>query len=303
MLRHFAHVLEQVAIDPTVSLSQLELLDESERTLVLETWNQTDAAYPVDQAISQLVEAQVARTPDALAVTDEKGSLTYAALNARANRLAHFLRALGVGPEVRVGICVPRSVEMMVAMLAVLKASGTYVPLDVSYPAERLAFMVADSGMTVLLTEEAVRAWLAVPTGSVTVSVDRRRREIDEAPATNLEDLADPRTAAYVIYTSGSEGKPKGVVCEHRGLRNLSAWHARSFEARRRWTEPQRIFAGYVGALMGAVELSSGRILVPFAYGDLDRGWSKPRRAVGSVCCWRRQPCVSYRADESRKLV
>ncbi|HEX2077289.1 MAG TPA: condensation domain-containing protein, partial [Longimicrobium sp.] len=145
MLGHLARVLEQVAADADVRLSQLELLGESERALVLEEWNRTEAEYPADRCIHELFEVQAARTPDAVAVVCEDETLSYAALNARANRLAHHLRALGVRPDARVAICVERGPEMIAGLLAILKAGGAYVPLDPAYPADRLRYMLEDS--------------------------------------------------------------------------------------------------------------------------------------------------------------
>ncbi|MFL5538259.1 MAG: condensation domain-containing protein, partial [Longimicrobiaceae bacterium] len=147
MLGHLARVLEQVAADADVRLSQLELLGEAERALVVEEWNRTEAEVPADRCIHQLFEAQAARTPGAVAVRFEEESLTYRELNARANRLAHHLRGHGVGPEVRVGVLMERGVEMVVSLLAVLKAGGAYVPLDPGLPAERLAYMLEDSAV------------------------------------------------------------------------------------------------------------------------------------------------------------
>ncbi|HEY7295235.1 MAG TPA: condensation domain-containing protein, partial [Dehalococcoidia bacterium] len=242
MLTHLGRVLEQVATDPDQSLADLTLLNTAERTQVVETWNQTDATYPADVGLAQLVEAQALRTPAAVAVVDERQTLTYAALNEWANQVAHGLCARGVGPEVRVGICLPRSVEMVVAMLAVLKASGVYVPLDPSYPAERVGFMLADSGMRVLLTEDVMGARLRVPADVTVMTLERARAA---AATMNPVPQAGPRHAAYVIYTSGSTGTPKGVVVEHRGLRNLTAWHAQSFAMRAADRVTQLVSAGF----------------------------------------------------------
>ncbi|HEX6750599.1 MAG TPA: condensation domain-containing protein, partial [Longimicrobium sp.] len=145
MLGHLERVLEQVAADADLRLSRLELLGQAERALVLEEWNATDAAFPAGACVPELFEAQAARAPDAVAVRFEEESLTYGELNARANRLAHHLRALGVGPDARVGVCVERGPEMIAALLAILKAGGAYVPLDPAYPADRLRYMLEDS--------------------------------------------------------------------------------------------------------------------------------------------------------------
>jgi amino acid adenylation domain-containing protein len=224
MLGHLERVLEQAAADADVRLSQLELLGPAERVLVLEEWNRTEAEYPVGACIHELFEAQAARTPDAVAVRFEKESLTYRELNERANRLAHHLRGLGVGPEVRVGICLERSLEMVVGILAVLKAGGAYVPLDPAYPADRLAFIVADSAASVLLTQEKVRGLLAVEPGVRVVVEEEVRAEIAAESAENVESRVAPRNLAYLIYTSGSTGIPKGVAIEHESAVVLLAW-------------------------------------------------------------------------------
>jgi amino acid adenylation domain-containing protein len=221
MLGHLARVLEQVAADADVRLSRLELLDEAERALVVEEWNRTDAEYPADRCIHELFEAQAARTPYAVAVRFEEASLTYGELNERANRLARYLVRLGVGPEVRVGICLERSLEMVVAILAVLKAGGAYVPLDPAYPADRLAFTLSDAGVPVVLAQEKVRATLAVPDGVELISLDAAAESIAAESADNPESGATPDSLAYVIYTSGSTGTPKGALIEHRNVARL----------------------------------------------------------------------------------
>ncbi|HEX6911521.1 MAG TPA: amino acid adenylation domain-containing protein, partial [Longimicrobium sp.] len=218
MTAHLRRVLEQFAADPDARLSELELLDAGERRTILEEWNRTDQTYPSDRSIQALFEAQAADTPDAPAVAWEGGSLAYAALNARANRLARHLLRLGVGADVRVGICLERGAEMVVAMLAVLKAGGAYVPLDPGYPAERLAFMVADSGAAVLITRDALRGTLS---GAPVVSVDGDAGRIASEDASNPPSASGPGSLAYVIYTSGSTGTPKGVAAEHRGVVRL----------------------------------------------------------------------------------
>ncbi|HYH81847.1 MAG TPA: amino acid adenylation domain-containing protein, partial [Longimicrobium sp.] len=221
MLGHLARVLEQVAADADVRLSQLELLGEAERALVLEEWNRTEAEYPADRCIHELFEAQAARTPGAVAVVREGEALSYAELNARANQLAHHLRRRGVGPEARVGICLERGLELVVSLLAVLKAGGAYVPLDPGYPAERLAFMLADAGVAVLVTEEGARGALPVPAGLPVVSIDGARAEIAAERADAPALAAGPRHLAYVVYTSGSTGTPKGVAVEQRSVVRL----------------------------------------------------------------------------------
>ncbi|HEU4884734.1 MAG TPA: amino acid adenylation domain-containing protein, partial [Longimicrobium sp.] len=215
MLGHLERVLEQVAADADVRLSRLELLGEAERALVVEEWNRTAAEYPADRCVHELFEAQAARTPEAVAVSGDDGSLTYRALNERANRLAHHLRALGIRPGARVAILVPRSIELVVAELGILKAGAAYVPIDPSFPAERIAFMVADSGARLVLG----RAGDALPelAGVERVDVDVLPEGASHDPRVPLHSGAP----AYVMYTSGSTGEPKGVVVPHRAVGRL----------------------------------------------------------------------------------
>ncbi|HEU4562947.1 MAG TPA: amino acid adenylation domain-containing protein, partial [Longimicrobium sp.] len=229
MLGHLARVLEQVAANVDVRLSRLELLGEAERALVLEEWNRTSAEYPVDRCIHEVFEAQAARTPGAVAVRFGEESLTYGELNERANRLAHYLAGLGVRPETRVALCLERGPEMVVSVLAVLKAGGAYVPLDPGYPAERLAFILADSATPVLLTREALRGAIPAREGVEVVSLDGGAEGIAAESADDLESRAGPENLAYVIYTSGSTGRPKGVMVPHRGVPNLAYAQARRF--------------------------------------------------------------------------
>ncbi|WP_420124961.1 amino acid adenylation domain-containing protein, partial [Longimicrobium sp.] len=223
MLGHLERVLEQVAADADVRLSRLELVGEAERARVLDEWNRTEAEVPAGQCIHQLIEAQAARTPDAVAVIAEEASLTCAQLNARANQLAHHLARRGVGPETRVGLCLERGVEMVVSILAVLKAGGAYVPLDPGYPPERLAYMLEDSGVAVLLTQSRLRGIL--PASDVpTLDVDAAWNSIAAESAENPAPAVTPSNLAYVIYTSGSTGRPKGVMNAHRGVVNRLWW-------------------------------------------------------------------------------
>ncbi|HEU4561131.1 MAG TPA: amino acid adenylation domain-containing protein, partial [Longimicrobium sp.] len=227
MLGHLERVLEQVAEDPDRRLSGLDLLRTEERARLLEEWNRTEAEYPADRCIHHLFEAQVERTPGAVAVSHEEERLTYAQLNERANRLAHHLRGRGVGPEVRVGVCLERSLELVVSVFAVLKAGGVYVPLDPSYPATRLQRMLADSGAEVLLTQTRLRASLPAAPRVATVSVDAEWREIEAGSPANPESGATPRNLAYMIYTSGSTGTPKGAGVDHEALVNHMTWFVR----------------------------------------------------------------------------
>jgi amino acid adenylation domain-containing protein len=221
MLGHLQRVLEQVAANADVRLSELELLGDAERAQVLEAWNRTEAEYPSDRCIHELFEVQAARTPDAEAVRFQEESLTYAELNARANRLAHHLRGHGVGHEVRVGVMMERGVEMMVSLIAVLKAGGAYVPLDPGLPAERLAYMLEDSGVPLVLAQAALAAAVPARDGLEVLAVDALAERLAAEPAENPAAGAGPDSLAYVIYTSGSTGRPKGVMNVHRGVVNL----------------------------------------------------------------------------------
>ncbi|HEV3050105.1 MAG TPA: condensation domain-containing protein, partial [Longimicrobium sp.] len=182
MTGHLARVLEQVAADADVRLSRLDLLGEAERALVLEEWNRTAAEVPANRCVHELFAEQAERTPGAVAVVHESESITYAELDARANQLAHYLRGLGVGSEVRVGLCVERSPEMVVSILAVLKAGGAYVPLDPEYPAERLAFMLQDAAVPVLLTQSTLEQKLPAHAAQV-VRLDVDGSTIAREPA------------------------------------------------------------------------------------------------------------------------
>lgn len=207
LLGHYQRLLESVTADPECRLSDLELLTAEEREQLLVEWNETSVSLKTTSLVS-LFENQVERTPDALAVEFGDQQLSYRELNRRANNLAHHLRDLGVRPDARVGICLERSCEMVIAVLGVLKAGGGYVPLDPAYPSKRLNFMIADAQCAVTLTSETVAAALLAS-------------ENDQNPQIQIE----PENIAYVIYTSGSTGLPKGVVMTHGAVRNLIDWH------------------------------------------------------------------------------
>ena len=214
-----------LSFDDRKQVSRLTLLSEAERRKILVEWNATEADYPKDECIHELFEAQAARTPDAAAVVHKDRHLTYAELNAKANRLAHYLRGLGVKPDARVAICVERSLDMVVGLLAILKAGGAYVPLDPAYPAERLAFMLKDSQPLALLTAGEAKAALPDRLESLAIiDLDADARLWGHAEDSNLGCAAiglRPDHLAYVIYTSGSTGAPKGVMVEHGGVVNL----------------------------------------------------------------------------------
>jgi amino acid adenylation domain-containing protein len=217
MLRHYEMLLEAVCISPARRLSELPMLSEAERQQLLVDWNDTRTDQPNELCIHQLFEAQVARTPRAIAVCFEDEQLTYEQLNCRANQLAHYLRALGVRPEVPVGICLEQSLDMVSGLLGILKAGGAYVPLDPAYPKERLAFMLADAEVPVLVTQEPLLAGLPEHNATV-VCLDSDWEAIARESPENLICPTIPANLAYVIYTSGSTGQPKGVLVSHASI-------------------------------------------------------------------------------------
>ncbi|MFC7728919.1 amino acid adenylation domain-containing protein [Actinomadura keratinilytica] len=218
-------------VDPATRLGDVEIVDAAERALVLKKWN--DTAVPVPPAVvPDLVEAQAARTPDAAAVAHGGATLTYAELNGRANRLARHLIGSGVGPEDRVGLALPRDVDLVVAALAVLKTGAAYLPIDPAYPADRIAFMLDDAAPACVVTTSAT----TLPEGAPRVELDALDlAEYSDADVTDADRVRPlrPGNAAYVIYTSGSTGRPKGVVVSHANAVDFCAWAARDFGAER----------------------------------------------------------------------
>ncbi|MFN6569386.1 amino acid adenylation domain-containing protein, partial [Dendronalium sp. ChiSLP03b] len=222
MAGHLQTLLEAIVANPEQELRQLPLLTPAEQQQLLE-WNDTQVEYSQIQIIHQLFEAQVERTPDAIAAVFEERQLTYRELNARANQLAHYLQTLGVKPEVLVGICVERSLEMAVGILGILKAGAAYVPLDPQLPQERLSFMLNDSQVKVLLTQQHLVTKLTEHQ-TVVVCLDSDWQVISQSTEENLCSDVQPSNLAYVIYTSGSTGKPKGVAMNQLPLCNLIMW-------------------------------------------------------------------------------
>ncbi len=225
LVEHYELLLRAVVTEPERQLSELPLLIEADRQKLAE-WNETEVAYELEQCMHELFEAQVKRTPDAVALVAGESRLSYAELEARAERLARRLRRGGVGPEQRVGIVVGRNAAMVVAVLGVLKAGGAYVPLDASYPLERLSLMAADAQLSVLVAEEGMAVEFAGPDLKL-VLVDATGECVDDGPDEREELSLPPVTAenlAYVIYTSGSTGRPKGVAITHRSAVAFMHW-------------------------------------------------------------------------------
>ena len=228
MLGHFQILLEGIVADPEQRLSNLPLLDEGERHQLLVEWNDTQTNYAdlpsvKDSSIHELFEAQVERTPDAVALIFEDQQLTYHDLNMRSNQLAYYLKDRGVGSGVIVGICIERSLEMVIGLLGILKAGGAYLPLDPSYPRERLDFMLEDSKVPLLVTHERLLEILPKQSAEV-VCLDSNWVNITQESVENPTSDTTIDDPAYVIYTSGSTGKPKGVLGLHRGAINRFAW-------------------------------------------------------------------------------
>ena len=220
LLRHFQTLLESIIADPEQRISALNILTQTERQQLLFEWNGTKSDYPRTRCIDEVFEEQVKRSPDAVAVVFADQQLSYRELNQRANHLAHHLSALGVGRETVVGICMERSLEMVVGLLGILKAGGVYLPLDPESPKERLGFMLEDTQAEVLLIQERLMTCLPESCALV-VCLDRDWKKIVDQSSENPIRAATAESLAYVIYTSGSTGRPKGVEVSHRGVLRL----------------------------------------------------------------------------------
>ncbi len=228
MLGELTTLIEGIVSDPYCPVAKLPIISPEEKHQLLVEWNNTQTDYPQDKCFHKLFEEQVANNPEAIAVVYEDRQLTYQQLNHRANQLAHYLQKLGVKPETLVGICVKPSLEMVIGLLGILKAGGAYVPLDPNYPQERLTYMLDDSQLSILLTQEKLLEQLPENSAAITcldrdwdiIAQNERENPVSDVTTSNL---------AYVIYTSGSTGKPKGVLATHQGLPNLALDQARVF--------------------------------------------------------------------------
>ncbi|QSQ15457.1 non-ribosomal peptide synthetase [Myxococcus landrumensis] len=257
MVGHFQVMLEAIVARPEERLSKLPLLTQEERNQVLVEWN--DTAFPVPATtLHGLVESQVERTPESVALVSGHRRITYAELNRRSNQLAHHLRRLGVGPEVRVGICVERTEEVVIGLLGILKAGGAYVPLDPAYPKERLALILEDARVPVLLTQQRLLADLPEHTAHV-LCLDSDRVVLDAERPENLAGVVGPENLAYLIYTSGSTGRPKGVMIEHRSAVAFLVWATRVFSSEQ--------LAGTLASTSMCFDLSVFEMFAPLCVG------------------------------------
>src|SRR5579859_3947480 len=220
LLQHYRTLLEGMVVSVDARIGELELLSEPERQQLLVEWHRTEAPYWTNKCVHRLFEEQAAKTPQAVAVIDEDGQISYEELNRRANRLAHYLARMGVGPEVRVGICMERGLEMLVGILGVLKAGGAYVPLDPADPSVRRSYMAKDAGAKFVLTKERFIQQMAGGAEHV-VDLEEAREEIEKQSGKNLRLQLDPENLAWVIYTSSSTGRPKGTAIPHRSAVSL----------------------------------------------------------------------------------
>ncbi|HKQ08258.1 MAG TPA: amino acid adenylation domain-containing protein [Blastocatellia bacterium] len=223
MVRHYATLLTQAVADPDLPLVAVEVLSAAEKHRLLIEWNQAVGVYRRDRCLSEVFEAQVAQTPEAIAIEDDERQLTYGELNRRANQLANYLRGFQAGAESFVGICMPRSVDLVVAILGTLKAGAAFIPMDPSQPDQRLRFLIEDSGAALVLSLRRLAGRIPAERAQA-ICLDTDWQLISEAPSSNLDSPAGGDNAAYVIYTSGSTGTPKGVVASHTATLNRLEW-------------------------------------------------------------------------------
>ena len=258
MVGHFQILLDAIVGTPEQAITKLPILTPKELQQILVDWNQTIKNYHKDKCIHQLFAVQAEKSPDAVAVVFENQQLTYSQLNTKANQLAHYLQKLGIRPEERVGICLERSLEMVVGLLAILKAGGAYVPLDHKYPSERLAYMVSDASVSLLLTQVSLQGSLPEYQGKV-ICLDRDKEIIAQQSQDHPQTEVNSQNLAYVIYTSGSTGKPKGVAIEHKSPIALINW------AKEVFIKPE--LAGVLASTSICFDLSIFELLFPLTQG------------------------------------
>jgi amino acid adenylation domain-containing protein/non-ribosomal peptide synthase protein (TIGR01720 family) len=265
LLGQLRTILERMAAHPAQRIDEVSLLSPAEAHQLLVAWNDTRAPFPEDLCAHQLFEQQVARTPDAVAVVAGDTRWTYRELNGRANRLAHHLRQLGVGPDTRVGLCLERSGDLVAGLLGILKAGGAYVPLDPSYPTERLGFMLEDAAIPVLVSQTRIADELP-SRGEQLICLDADWPQIARHPEHDPPILTHPENLAYIIYTSGSTGRPKGAMLPHRGLVNYLSWCTRAYRIDEGTGSPVHSSIAFdltVTSLLAPLMVGKPAILVP----------------------------------------
>ncbi|HEX2270161.1 MAG TPA: condensation domain-containing protein, partial [Pyrinomonadaceae bacterium] len=228
LAKHYEQLLREMVADPAQKISRLRMLSAAEERQLVREWNETEREYPQEICIHELIARQAALTPEAIAVIAEGEEVSYGELDQRANQVANHLQTLGVGPEVVVGICVERSVAMVVGLLGILKAGGAYLPLDAEYPRERLEYMIADAGVTVLLTQSELRERLPEQVSAELLYLDSK--DLWAGPVDEPQSSVSSGNLAYLLYTSGSTGRPKAVAVTHQSAVALLSWAETVFD-------------------------------------------------------------------------
>ncbi|MEN8215018.1 MAG: amino acid adenylation domain-containing protein [Pseudomonadota bacterium] len=265
LVGHFQTLFAGIVAHPEQPVAELPLLSEQEYHKILVEWNATKADYPKDKCIHQLIEEAGKNTPDAVAVVFENQHLSYATLNQRANQLAHYLQTLGIKPDMLVGICLERSLEMMIGILGVLKAGGAYLPLDPAYPPARLSFMLEDAQVPVLLTQKKLVDKLPSHQAQV-ICLDTDWETISQLSSENPVSEVKPSNLAYVIYTSGSTGKPKGTMIIHQGLVNYLSWCTKTYQVADGFGSPVHSSIGFdatITSLFAPLMVGKRIVLLP----------------------------------------
>jgi amino acid adenylation domain-containing protein len=270
----FRMVLEQMVAEPEQRIGDLSLLTEAEREQVFVEWNQTEAKYP-QRCVHELFEERVTRQPEAVAVEYEGRQLSYAELNRRANQFAGYLAKHGVGTEVRVGICIERSIEMIVALLGALKAGGAYVPLDPEYPTSRLAFMLEDAEVEVLVIQAEIWEKSELRFSGKVICWEREWEAVEQEKGENLGIEVDMQNLAYVIYTSGSTGKPKGVMVSHHSFSSHLQWRQQTYPltALDKFLHKTSLSFDIAGWEIFAPLLAGAQLLIAIPGGQRDLGY------------------------------
>lgn len=266
MMGHYGELLESAIANPQCAIGQLPLLTAPERQQLLQVWNRVDMSFPPGRGLHEWFEAQAARAPDAVAVTCESGRLTYRELNERANQLAHLLRKNGAGPDVLVGLCLERTLELVVAILGILKSGAAYVPLDPTYPKERVAYILADAHAPLLVTQVKLAEGLTGHSAKA-ICLDRDAAALAQESTANPALTTTAENLAYVIYTSGSTGRPKGMLITHYNVVRLfeatETWY--HFNERDVWTLFHSCaFDFSVWELWGALIYGGRLVVVPY---------------------------------------